>query len=244
MFNPLWKNKAEAMKDNDKEGTVSDSVFNDVLDAITGGIYEPGQRLPSENTLREQHGVSRNTIRLVLNKLCALGILETRRGNGTYVRKAGANVPLTQMAPSLVFENHDLASVLEFRKAIEVYAVKLASLRRTDADIRKMRGFLKKMRQTSHAMTQFEKADWDMHLQIAKATGNEMFASMMEIIHNVLTSEMKIMLNKQGRDIDSLFYHGAVVDCIAKQKPDEAAYMMEKHLSLIIERVKTGKTGK
>lgn len=234
----------EAIKEIEKEGTVSDYVFNDLLEAITSGTYESGQRLPSENVLREHYGVSRNTIRLVLNKLSALGILETRRGDGTFVRKAGLNVPLTQMAPSLVFENHDLASVLEFRKAIEVYAVKLAALRREDSDIRKMRGFLKKMRQTSHAMTQFEKADWDMHLQIAKATGNEMFASMMEIVHNVLTSEMKIMLNKQGRDIDSLFYHSAIVDCIAMQKPDEAAYMMEKHLSLIIERVKANKTGK
>ena len=230
------------MKDHDKEGTVSDSVFNNMLDAITGGVYEPGQRLPSENSLREQFGVSRNTIRLVLNKLCALGILETQRGTGTFVRKAGANVSLKQMAPSLVFENHDLDIVLEFRKAIEVYAVKLAALRRSDADIRKMRGFLKKMRQTSHTMTQFEKADWDMHLQLAKATGNEMFASMMEIIHNVLTGEMKIMLNKQGRDIDSLFYHSAILDCIVMQKPDEAAYLMEKHISLVIERVKAGKT--
>ncbi len=146
-----------------------------------------------------------------------------------------------------LIENHDLADVLEFRKAIETYAVKLAALHRDDSDIEKMRGFLKKMQKTARAtqqtenvITQFGNADWDMHLQIAKATGNAMFSSMMEIVHNVLTSEMKNMLRRQGGDIDSLFYHNAIFDCIAMQKPDEAAYMMEKHLSLIIERLNHG----
>ena len=225
------------------ERNTSDRIFNGILEQINSGALTPGQRLPSENEMKESYGVSRNTIRLVLNKLCALGIVETRRGDGSYVRKAGANVSLNMMAPGLIFEKHDLVDILEFRKAVEVYAVRLAAQRAGPRDIAKMKACLKQMKKYLESMREFEMADTDMHIQIAKATKNEMFGSMMEIIRNVLTHEMKAMLVKQGKDIDSYFYHSAIVECIESRKPDEAAYMMEKHLNLIVERIKAGRDG-
>lgn len=224
-----------------KEGNLSDTIYHDLVEAIGNGAFAMGDRLPPENVLKERYGVSRNTIRLVLNRLCALGIVETRRGDGSFVRKVGANVALNMVAPTLLFEKHDLAHLLELRKAVEVYAVRLAAERATDADIAKMRANLKQMQRSMGDMGKFERADMEMHLNVARATGNEMFSSILEIVHQVLKKEMASLFVRQGHDIDSYFYHNAIFECITKQKPDEAAYMMEKHLSLVIERAEAGK---
>lgn len=57
-------------------------------DAITGGAYEPGERLPSETTLAEQLGISRPTLREALLNLEREGLIIRRHGVGTFVAKA------------------------------------------------------------------------------------------------------------------------------------------------------------
>ena len=65
-----------------------------------------------------------------------------------------------------------------------------------------------------------------------------MLEKITEIIWVMILSEMKNFLVAQGETIDSLFYHDMVFRCIAERKSDEAAYLMERHMALIIERVK------
>ena len=72
----------------------------------------------------------------------------------------------------------------------------------------------------------------------AKATGNEMFTSMLEIIQSILTEDMKSFLLNQGTDIDSYFYHESILSCIENKKPEEAGFMMDRHLSAVIERIR------
>ena len=230
----------DPMNGNGKKDTISDTIYNDILEAVGNGTYAVGERLPSENVLKDRYGVSRNTIRLVLNRLCALGVVETRRGDGSFVRGVGSNMTLNMLAPQLLFESHNAVNILELRKAVEVYAVRLAAMRATEEDIVRIRSSLKQMQKSMHDIARFEKADTEMHLQIARATGNEMFGSIMEIIHQVLAKEMTTLFLNQDQNKDSYFYHNAILDCIELHKPDEASYLMEKHISMVIERVKTG----
>ncbi len=127
---------------------------------------------------------------------------------------------------------------MEFRKAIEVYAVRLAAIRCSDADMAKLKALLKRMKRNLNRMDEFEQIDKEMHLQVARTSRNAMFLSMLEIVYTVLGKEMTTMLSQQGRDIDSYFYHQAIVECIEAGKPDEASYMMEKHLAIVMERIK------
>lgn len=53
---------------------------------LLGGSWRIGERLPSERSLAERFGVTRNTLRTALGALAARGILETRHGSGSVVR--------------------------------------------------------------------------------------------------------------------------------------------------------------
>lgn len=56
-----------------------------VSDEITGGNLKQGDRLPSENSLMERFEVSRQTVRRAMEELAGKGMVESRRGSGTYV---------------------------------------------------------------------------------------------------------------------------------------------------------------
>ena len=60
-------------------------IANELAEAIARGVYEPGQRLPSEHVLAEQYGVNRHTIRRSLASMCQRGLVRITQGSGTYV---------------------------------------------------------------------------------------------------------------------------------------------------------------
>jgi GntR family transcriptional regulator len=60
-------------------------IAEDLRAQIEGGDLEPGRQLRTEIELREHYGASRNTIRDAIKLLTALGLVETRPGQGTFV---------------------------------------------------------------------------------------------------------------------------------------------------------------
>ena len=66
------------------ESTV-DTIVNQMVEQIIDGTFCPGQRIPTELELAESFGVGRNSVREAVKILCAYGILEIRRADGTYI---------------------------------------------------------------------------------------------------------------------------------------------------------------
>jgi len=56
--------------------------------AIDSGAFKPGDRLPSENELAERYATTRVTVAHALQALVYEGLIEKRRGSGTYVAQA------------------------------------------------------------------------------------------------------------------------------------------------------------
>lgn len=216
---------------------LASTVYSDLMEAVMNGTYPSGSRLPSENELKEKYGVSRNTVRLAISRLNTLGILETRRGDGTYVRRQGIDYMLRTATPIVALQTYDLMSILEFRKGLEVEAVRLAAERATPENLRQLHRCLQQMRQNQNNMVAFSNADAAMHKQLAAASHNELFISMLDVVQHILTNEMQMLLTHQGTDIDSLFYHETIICCIENRKPDEAAFLMSQHLDAVISRI-------
>lgn len=70
-------------------------IANELANAIAGGTYMPGQRLPSEHALAQQFGVNRHTIRRSLASLCSQGLLRATQGSGTYVEDFAVELVLS-----------------------------------------------------------------------------------------------------------------------------------------------------
>ena len=217
--------------------TLVEQVYNQLLKMIIRRELKPGDRLPSEMVLCDQMGVSRNTLRAALNKLDALGFTVSRQGGGTYVKEVDSDVYLNFFVPALLTHNVNLLEVMQFRKGIEVEAARLAAANATDEDIAELSELLEHCKKNSDEMERFAQSNTDFHTAVAKASHNMMFKKMMEIIRMMILTEMQNFLVAQGEDVDSTFYHEMVLRCIIEGKPEEAAFFMERHLTLVIKRV-------
>lgn len=215
-----------------------DQTYNGLLNMIIQKKFKPGDRLPSEMALCEMFEVSRNTLRAALNKLGVLGFTETRQGGGTYVKEVDSDVYLNFFIPAMLTHNVNLLEIMRFRKGIEVEAARQAAEEASDEDIEQLKILLRHCKEHLDDMHDFAEANTDFHTWIAKASGNKMFEKIMEIIRVMILPEMQNFLEAQGSDIDSTFYHEMVLRCIIDRKPDEAAFFMERHMKLIVERVK------
>jgi GntR family transcriptional regulator / MocR family aminotransferase len=60
-------------------------IYERLREAILGGQYPPGSRLPSSRALAQEMGVSRNTVLAAFEQLYAEGYVEGHRGSGTFI---------------------------------------------------------------------------------------------------------------------------------------------------------------
>jgi GntR family transcriptional regulator len=72
-------------------------VENVIIGRISNGSLPPGSRLPSEDSLVQEYAVSRTTIRAAIRSLVQRGLVEIRRGKGTFVTHPKITQELTEL---------------------------------------------------------------------------------------------------------------------------------------------------
>ena len=114
-----------------------EQVCERIKGMIADGTWQLHQKLPSENELSEMFGVNRLTVRGALQRLNALGILDTRVGDGTYVCSFNFDQHIRDISgfyitPKLVRD------VTEFRMLFEVECARLAIHRATPEEFEEL----------------------------------------------------------------------------------------------------------
>jgi GntR family transcriptional regulator, transcriptional repressor for pyruvate dehydrogenase complex len=166
---------------------VTDQVYNQLKENVVDGVWQPGEKIPSENQLVLLFGVSRASVRMAIQKMIALGLLESRVGAGTYVRSSGPGPYINELV-SLRLKARDQIEIMEFRKALETEALKLAVERATDEDIAELEAIHHRARK-AHKKKDVEtyfKEDIQFHSQIFKMSKNSIFAAAMQTLEDVL----------------------------------------------------------
>ena len=68
--------------------TLVQRIISEIQDRLVKGALRAGDRLPPEGKLAAQFGVGRTSVREAMKVLAALGVIEIRRGDGTYVSES------------------------------------------------------------------------------------------------------------------------------------------------------------
>lgn len=229
-------------------GRLADRVYGRVLEIITTGGLEVGDRLPSENELSRLSGASRPIVREALQRLQGDGVLESRRGSGSYLRHRPPEQLIRHLRPVEVALH--LRS-FEVRIGLESEAARLAAVRRSDAQIESLRGANAQLRDAIERGENAAAYDLGLHRLIAVASGNDLFLTAFEHIQ-VLIEQMMAANLAMTRDADEvrarrlLDEHEAVIQAIADGDADAAATAMRWHLLQARKRatdVRFNKTG-
>lgn len=150
---------------------LSEEVADGILEMIQTGEISPGERIPIESELAERFQVSRTAVREGVKSLTAIGVLETRRGIGTFVLEAHLG-PLRYIegvsSPRFLSM---LLELLEFRRIVEPETAALAAERRTTADLEVLeRCVLELKKGVEQGVRPPE--DLGFHMALARATNN------------------------------------------------------------------------
>lgn len=211
-----------------KKVNISEEVFLQMKQLILDRDWKSGDKLPSEGELCKLFDVSRVTVRNALQKLVALDLIETRLGDGSYVKMIDDTASFNRLVPTVYFEEN-LDSILEFRREIESGTCAIAACRANENDIQELRNILKTMENLQDDLEQLALADLDFHYKIAQISRNALIIKTYEIISDVYRSHMKGMVKKMGGEI-GIFYHKKIVDSIEAGDCDRARSYMYDHI--------------
>ncbi len=108
-----------------KRDNVADAIYDTLYQKIASGEWPEGSKIPNEYVLCEELGVSRISVRSAVQRFVALGMLEVKRGDGTYVKNFSLQEYLQQAVPFII-RSEDRRDMTEFREALESKAVRMA----------------------------------------------------------------------------------------------------------------------
>ena len=118
--------------------------------------------------------------------------------------------------------------------------MRLAAENVSEEDIAVLRRLFARCNEASKQtdMEEFSFDNLDFHFALATASHNMLYIKLMRMIRQMTVPIMRDFLNDQGADIDSTFYHGMILQCVVEHKPEEAAFFMQRHMSLVVDRVR------
>lgn len=106
--------------------TLVKEIIVQLSQAIIEGDFKPGDKLPSEAELCEQLGVGRNSLREAIRMLNAMGVVETKRGQGTFLRETISHDVFNPLIFRLILEPKSTVDVYELRLMIESIVIIMA----------------------------------------------------------------------------------------------------------------------
>jgi GntR family transcriptional regulator, transcriptional repressor for pyruvate dehydrogenase complex len=171
----------------DRRPSLAQRLVLVLSEKIHAGEWPAGSKLPTEQVLTEAHGVSRTTVREALSRLQAEGLVETRRGIGTFVVDAVRPGETEGEAPEKG-SACDAVAIVELRLSLEVEAAGIAAQRANAAQLEAMRAAL-------------DQADDDFafDLQIALCTGNSFFIDAMSHLGSSLMGDAAPVFDEPQR---------------------------------------------
>lgn len=218
-----------------EDGTRYRQIIERLRQLIVSGELEPGDRLPPERTLAESFGVSRNSVREAIRALAEKGVVESRRGAGTFVAQGDENALAEAFAEALSLERRRLEEVFEFRRMVEPAIAALAAERVTPAMLRELDGLLDRQQELLMTDGPVEDLDASFHRLLAKATGNRIVVDVLDAMHDAVSESRAAHLQTPGRMKKSLESHRAILVALAENNPLAARTAMVEHLQLVEE---------
>lgn len=217
---------------------ISVEVTEQITDNILRGVWKPGDKIPSENALKDLFLVSRNSVRTALQRLIALGLLTSKHGGGTFVNELSPGMFMNSLIPSLMLDNSGLLEMLEFRKIIEVESVKLAALRATKADIEGLNIIIKQMNSMTDERYDphiFALKDSSFHDLLVRCARNSVLKKVCTIIHELLLFNQVEIQKLIGPSL-AFKFHPLILEAVKRKDPVAASKLMEEHIQVTIEK--------
>ena len=167
---------------------VSDDVFRRLTEDILGGVYEPGEKLPTQRALAKDLGVNMASIREAVKRLEQLRLVDVRHGDAMRVADWRTSGGLDVLAHLLFraggLDAHTLKDLMEARALMLSEAARLAAVHRTDDQAEGLTQTAERIAQAQDAQAA-QALDWAFYATVVEAAGNLVLTLVMNSIRHV-----------------------------------------------------------
>ena len=208
---------------------LSERVADEVIRYILDNRLSEGDRLPNETELAEALHVGRSTIREAMKRLATRNVVSIQRGRGTFI-KARPGLISDPLGFRFAQDKRKLLiDLIELRLILEPPIAALASIRRTDADILRIREAQALVQRMVDAGQNHGAADAGFHAAIAQASQNSVISTMIPI----LNQSVDLVVSISGRaSLDrTMQYHRDICEAISRGDARLAEAVMRSHLN-------------
>lgn len=205
---------------------LSNKVFDIIKNMVLEERWKVGEKIPSEIALSKMFGVSRLTIRVALDKLNTLGLLETKVGKGTYVKRFDFSKYFDRLYDLYPSNDALLNDVYEFRKTIEIRCFELIVEGNESLDMSYLHDLDTQMNNIEFSnghpnlqglITEHTQLDFAFHLEICRLSKNELLFLAYQMAKLPITSYLYRLMLKRVAEVSSLkhdepFYLGVSLE--------------------------------
>jgi GntR family transcriptional repressor for pyruvate dehydrogenase complex len=210
--------------------TATEAVAQRLIDLVGSRALKPGDRLPPERELAAQLQVGRTTVREALKLLTLSGLLEARRGSGTYVREDYSSFLASQMEWPALLGAREVDQIIEVREPLEMQAARLAAQRATPEEIEQIAVFRELLEIEGRDIERETDIDLEFHHAIARASHNALLVRLMLSLQTLLRQYIALS-NEMTDDMRTTVQeHEAVYAAIKARDPEASARAMADHL--------------
>jgi len=237
-------NRTESFKKINRS-SVSDQIFDELKNRIISHEWKPGDKIPTETEIANMFGVSRLSARTAIQRLSALGLIDIRVGDGTYIKEAPLENYLDNGA-DLLSTIEQLDELSQFRSYLEGAILDVACEVRTDEDIHKMRELLSEMIESAEQndLEAFHIKDFSFHEELCRITRNRYFMLVFKLFGKGLadhfresTEKYSHLPNLSDDPTNTNYYlkvlsheHGNYISALEQQDPSIAMPMLRDYL--------------
>ena len=227
------------------EPKLSHQVYERIFEAIVSGEFAEHARLPSETELARRFGASRPVVREALARLRDDGIIVSRQGSGSYVRRRPDDAVLRFVPVSSI---EDIQRCFEFRAGLEGAAAALAAERWEEADLLEIKAALSELESCIAQSRLGVEEDARFHRAVAQATRNPYHLSVQRSLEAHIAIGMNLtrnlsLLRKAARLREVQDEHVSIVEAIEARNPGAARARMEAHIENARRRMFEGTKG-
>ena len=223
-----------------KSHNLTDQLSSAMTARIASGDLAPGSRLPTEQELSSEFGVSRTVVREAISRLKSEGLVETRQGSGAFVAQSKLGIPF-RIDPVSVDSLEATVEILELRLAVESEAAALAAERASAGQLAAIRGALDAVRAAFERGDDGVEEDLVFHRAIAEATNNSRYVDLTEFLERYVRHQIQITGGRAARASrmgETQSEHQQIFEAIAARDGDAARAKARTHFSQGIERIK------
>lgn len=209
---------------------IYETIVEQMCNLIDSGSWAPGERLPSERELTLMLKVGRTSVREALRILEAMGYIDIRPGNGSYVRENVIYTTNLQKMLKVVQEDDLFNEMLEAREVLDIQIAYLAADNATPEEIAELEAIVDRQESAIQAGLSGVEENIEFHLRLTEITGNRVLVEMQKFLFTIAHPGIQDLYMIHGLPQESVRQHREIIAAVREHDALKAQKLMVNHV--------------